>query len=91
MIRLSQISCTSLRMESFNFNVNKTVNIPQRHFILTLHIVTLPILLLVKDFNSTVDGIKYEKRLFCSSNKLRTIYPKYYETFKNSRSRVQFY
>ena len=32
-------------MELRNVNANKTVNIPQRHFILTLHISAFPILL----------------------------------------------
>ena len=44
MIRLSQISCTFLRMGLSNFNVNEIVNIPQKHFILTLHILISPTL-----------------------------------------------
>ena len=39
MIRLSQICCTSSRIVLRNFNVNEVVNIPQRHFILTLYIL----------------------------------------------------
>ena len=35
---------TSLRMELRNCNVNEIVNIPQRHFILTLYILAFPIL-----------------------------------------------
>ena len=45
MTRLSQIYGISLRMELRNFNVNKVVYFPQRHFILTLYIVTFPSLL----------------------------------------------
>ena len=44
MIRLSQICCTSLRMQLHNFNVNETVNTSQIHFILTLYILAFPIL-----------------------------------------------
>ena len=44
MIRLSQICCTSLGMELRNFNVNEIVNIPQRHFILTLYTLAFSIL-----------------------------------------------
>ena len=39
MIRSTQICYTSLRMELRNINVNKILNIPQRHFLLTLHIL----------------------------------------------------
>ena len=44
-IRLSKTWCTSLRIKLRNFSVNKTTNIPQRCFILTLCIVIFPILL----------------------------------------------
>ena len=47
MIRLGHICCISLRMELHNFNVNKNVNIPERHFILTKYIVMFPILLFI--------------------------------------------
>ena len=47
MVRLRQICCASFKMELRNFNVNKTLNIPDRHFILTLYIVTFLILLLL--------------------------------------------
>ena len=63
MIRLSKIWSTSFRIELRNFNVNKTVNILQRHFNLTLHIVTFPISLFTSDFNSTDDGINSKKLL----------------------------
>ena len=46
MIRSSQIRCTYLRMEFGNFNVNEIVNIPQRHFILTVYILAFPILII---------------------------------------------
>ena len=32
-----------------------------------------------------------KKKVGKNMNKFRTIYPKYYENFKNSKSRVQFY
>ena len=77
MIRLSQICCTSLRMELCNFNVNEIVNISQRHFVLTLYILAFPILFIL-DFNSTDDRINSEKlllliisyNLFYSTNSL---------------------
>ena len=62
MIRLSRIFCTSLRMELRDFNLNEIVNIPQRHFILTLYILAFPILF-ISDFNNTDDGINSEKLL----------------------------
>ena len=37
----------SLRMELLNFNANKTVNVLQTLFILTLYIVTFSILLFI--------------------------------------------
>ena len=47
MIKLSQIGCASLRMELRKFNVNKTVNIPQQHFFLSLCIVAFSILFFI--------------------------------------------
>ena len=61
-------------MELRNFNLNKTVNILQRHFILTLYIVTFPISLFTSDFNSTDDGINSKKLL------LITLYNLFYST-----------
>ena len=50
-------------MELRNFKVNKSVNIAQGRFILTLYIVTFPILLFILDFNGTDDGINSERLL----------------------------
>ena len=49
-------------MKIRNFNVNKIVNISQRHLILTLFILAFPIWF-ISDFNSTNDGINSEERL----------------------------
>ena len=49
-------------MKLRNCNVNEIVNILQRHFILTMHILAFPILF-IKDFNSTDDGMNSEKLL----------------------------
>ena len=41
----SIISAVKILNKIGNFNVNEIVNIPERHFILTLHILAFPILL----------------------------------------------
>ena len=53
MIKLSQICCTSSRMKLRNFNLNKTVIIPQRPFNFVYSRIS--IFLFIQDFKSTDD------------------------------------
>lgn len=59
MIRLRWICCTSLKMGLHNFKENCDESALTLHLNF-LFIVTFPILLFVKDFNSTDDGINSE-------------------------------